>query len=374
MFNLFKKEKKDIIREADPNKVFQSKAFNKSTGTDENISISEISNSKKADGGVEVIESSELELGERLEKKVVSKKEKPKKIDIEKYQDLEGITVKKLSLGLWLVENRRKMINIFYGFLALIGLITWGWFFYTFGHYLIFGMRFDQENLNKIITGASIDHQLVLNQAPKPLSFGDLNVIKNDQEKYDFMAEISNINEQHWAEFDYYFTAGGNEIGRNHAYIFPKETKYIFSLGNQLGFSPGGSELKIENLNWHRIDKAEYSDWQKFYQDHTNITFTDAEFIPETLSELSEKGSLNLLRFKIHNNTAYSYWDVDLGIRLMNRNTIIGAEKMVVSNLTAGETRSIEMTWPGKLSKVSDIIIYPEVNIVDEDVYIKPER
>jgi len=367
---MFKKEKKEEIKEADPNTVFKSKAGLNKSNIAETFEESTLLKSDK--NGFEVLESADLELGEKVEKKVITKKERPKKIDLEKYQDLEGVTIKKLSLGLWLVENRRTMVNIFYGFLALIGLVTWGWFFYTFGSYLIFGMRFDQDNLHKIVTGAAVDHQIVLNQAPKKLNFGDIVLIKNDEDRYDLMVEVTNINEQHWADFDYYFSAAGKEIGRSRGFIFPKESKYLFALGNQLGFIPTGAELKVDNLHWHRIERAEYSDWPKFYADHTNIKISDAEFIPETLSELSEKGSLNLLRFKIHNDTAYSYWDVVLGIRLMNRNTIIGAEKIVINNLLAGETREIEMTWPGKLSKVSDILIYPEVNIVDEKVYIKP--
>lgn len=375
MINLFKSKKnKNETPELEPQDVF---------GGDKGKILDEKGNpvlkkNKTKNGEIvgendfEVAESSEFELGQKIEKKEVLKKERAKKVDVERYKDLEGISMKKLTTGLWLVEHRAFIISLFYGFLVLVGAITWGYFLFSFGGYLIFGMRNDDKNIEQIVTGSQIPHEIFVEQSPKLMKFGDVRMIKTEEGKYDFMIEVTNVNSQHWANFDYYFVASGKEIGHSGGFILPNEKKYVFLLGQNLTQAPAGVEFKIDNVKWSRLNKIEYPNWEKFYTDHTRITVSDTEFIPESLSELSEKVDLNLLRFKLHNDTAYSYWEVDLGVRLLNRNTIIGAEKIVVKNLIAGEVRDFEITWPGKLSKVSEIIIVPEVNIVDESVYIKP--
>lgn len=327
---------------------------------------------KNTDDDFEIVESSEYELGEKLEKKEEPKKEKTKKINIEQYKDLEGITIKKLTIGLWLVEHRRIIITIFYGFIAAIAILTWGYFLLSFGGYLIFGMRNDQNIISEIISGAAIDHSVVINQSPKNLRFGNVKTIKLDDNKYDFTVEVTNINEQHWGVFDYYFISNGNEIGHAEEFILPNESKYLYLLGEELGRQPSGVEVKIENLRWNRIDKSKYPDWDQFYEDHMRFEISDEEFIPESQSELSEKIGLNVLKFKIKNDTAYSYWEPVFSIRLMSRSTIIGVQKIVVNNLTSGETRDVEITWPGELSKVGEILVVPEINIIDKNVYIKP--
>ena len=375
MFNLFKSKKnKNEEAQITPEDVFgvQKNGAFEEAGKTKSTKLTNRKGEIVGENDFEVAESAEFELGRKIEKKEVLKKERVRKADVERYKDLEGITIKKLNIGLWLVEHRIFIINLFYGFLASIGIVTWGYFLFSFGGYLIVGMRNDDKDIAQIVTGASIDHEIVVRQSPKNLKFGNVKVIKSSGDKYDFLMEITNINEQHWGKFEYYFTASGKNIGHASGFILPKETKYFYLLGEELKQEPSGVEFKIDDVKWSRISSADYPDWNKFYADHTRIEISDAEFVSESLSELTEKVDLNLLRFKVKNNTAYSYWEVTLGVRLMNRNTIIGAEKIVLNSLTAGETRDIEMTWPGKLSKVSEILIVPEVNIIDESVYIKP--
>ena len=62
---------------------------------------------------------------------------KQKKISIDKYVDPEGLSVTKMSFGLWFIKNKPVFTRIIYGILGLIGFITWPLFFYTFGKYVV---------------------------------------------------------------------------------------------------------------------------------------------------------------------------------------------------------------------------------------------
>ncbi len=85
-------------------------------------------------------------------KKEKNKKEgtKPREVDLNKYKDLGGVTIKKLDWGLWHVEHREMLKKIFYGFLILVGVILWSYVIYGFAYYLLRGMAEDEIMIKEI--------------------------------------------------------------------------------------------------------------------------------------------------------------------------------------------------------------------------------
>jgi hypothetical protein len=297
--------------------------------------------------------------------------QKKKKINIHQYQDLEGLTVTKLQFSLWLAKNKRNFLYIFYGLLFLIAIVTWPLFIYTFGSYLISGMKEDARLLNELGQPISTLHTVVLSQAAKPLKYGHWQSLKIGPGKYDFVMKISNPNQWYAAQFDYYIILNKKIYGRQHGFILPGETKYLAILGQKIK-NLSAVRFVISDLTWERINKHIYPDWRAFYQQRVNFTIYDKKFIPAQATILSEKLNLNELSFKIKNNSAYSYWQVNLVILLRDRlNKIIGVNKYRLDNFFSEETREINVTWTGRLKPVKEIEVIPEVNILDKKVYKK---
>jgi hypothetical protein len=295
------------------------------------------------------------------------------KADINRYVDQSGITMKKLKLGLWFVENRKSMITLGYGLLIIIGVLTWSSFFYHFGYYFIIGMRADEKLVSEIISQGAAGHEHTLNNAAVNLQLDPVEIIRLDGDKYDLVARAVNPNKNHWTEFTYSFTIDGKEYGKTEAFILPGETKYLIGLGIDPESGIADVRLKLSDVKWSRVDKHVYPDWEAFRNNHMDIEVTDIDFVPARAANLSEKINLSELSFKVNNKSAYNYWKLDLLILLFNRNRIVGIQKNVLDSFKSDESRVVRLALPGFLEAVHSIEVIPELNITKDDIYMKFE-
>lgn len=295
----------------------------------------------------------------------------PKKADIGRYQDPEGLTVKKMGIGLWLVENRKNMLTLLYGFLIIIGVITWSLFIYTFGLYIIKGMNDDEAMLSGIVAENIPGHEFALARSAQPLATQVPQIIKLPENKYDILVQIKNPNVHYYAVFEYFFDTGDEELGRAENFILPGETKYLLSLGHEIDKFPGSVRFVFDKLKWKRIDNHIIPDWSRFKFDHLNIDIEDIEFTPSKTSILTEKMALNSLKFTIKNNTAYNYYRPYFTVLLLGSSRIIGVNKYIAEKFMSGEERMADVTWPGRLDRVREAVVVPEINIMKDDIYIE---
>jgi len=77
------------------------------------------------------------------------------------------------------------------------------------------------------------------------------------------------------------------------------------------------------------------------------------------------------LEFKITNQTAYAYYEAPLQILLYSGSELVGVQTYSVNNFLAGEKRNVNLSWPGGLQTVSRTEVKPNINILDDDVYLK---
>jgi len=295
---------------------------------------------------------------------------KKKKVNIKRYKDPLGLTLQRMKIGLWFVKNRKLMRNIFYGFLAMIGLVTWSSFFYTFGDYLIFGIREDQILLKELIDTEMVSHDYLEMKSAKPLQYNQVKILKNN-DKYDFFIELQNPNKEYFAEFDYNFIVNNKELGSNEGFVLPGEQKIILSLGQEFDFVPTTVRVNIENISWLRINKHKYPNWKEFRDIHLNFKTEDIVFTSAKESSLTEKLDLSDLKFTINNDTPYNYWNAGFVIMLQGQNnSIIGVNRYTINELMSEKVYNVNVTWPGRIPSVRKVIILPEIDITRDDIYI----
>ena len=119
------------------------------------------------------------------------------------------------------------------------------------------------------------------------------------------------------------------------------------------------------------MDKHEIPDWQNFYENHLDIVISETSFKSAQQSGLSEKLNLNQLDFTAENKTAYNYWQVDFDILLYSGNQIVSINRYSLADLMSGEKRLVQASWPGKFGRIDQIKIIPDINIMNNDVYIE---
>ena len=299
-------------------------------------------------------------------------KEKEIQKKVENYVSPEGLATKQLEYGLWYVEHKRQLRLALYGFLIFVGAVSWAYTIYGFAYYLARGMNEDEILAKQLVQASSIGHDYVEQVAAKDLIIGQVQVLGSSG-KYDLFAPVKNDNQKWWVEFTYYFTASGKQTEKTDGYILPGETKYFAALAKDFSYEPSDSRLTIENISWHRINQHEFPDWNDYYQKHLMISSTDIKFTPANLSLLSGKLGLNQLSFKVTNQSAYNYWEVGFTILLYNIDRITGINHYVLTDFMSGQTKQIELSWPGNLSQVDRVEITPEINIMKDDIYIPYE-
>ena len=295
------------------------------------------------------------------------------KIDIGKYKDPEGLSVGKLETGLWFLKNRKKFLYALYAILITISVISWSIFFYSFGHYILIGMVEDSKMLDGLTRFNNAIPIILQRQKAQPILVQVPTILNSNGAKTDFVTKIINPNLTHWAEFKYvYRDSDGNIIAEHENFVLPNGSKHLLSLGHE-GFGSGADiNFEFSDISWGRVTAHDYPDWETYLAEHLNIEISDEKFIPAASTILTESLSLNEVSFTAKNLSAYNYYDVNFIILLSDNTRIISANQYFLENFLSGESRDIILTWPGRLGRVRQIDIIPEVNITDEQVYIDP--
>ncbi len=292
---------------------------------------------------------------------------------LKNYSGPEGVTTKQLEIGLWYVEHKQLFRKLFYGFLILVGVVSWTYSIYGFAYYLARGMNEDSILVKQLVETNSIGHDYILQISAKPLSIAPIGILRSTDKKYDLYAQLTNENQKWWVEFDYYFIAAELQTPKAKGFILPGETKYFFSLAQDFTYEPDQAQLIMENISWQRIDQHKISDWNQYYQEHLNIESADIKFTPSNSSPLSEKLNLNQLSFNATNHTAYNYWDIGFAILLYGGGELVNVNHYTLNDFMSGEKRFIEISWPGAIGWVDSVKVIPEINIMKDDIYIPYE-
>ncbi|MDD5291499.1 MAG: hypothetical protein PHZ04_05375 [Patescibacteria group bacterium] len=308
-----------------------------------------------------------------MEEKNLQNENQEKEVDISHFPSDFGPSSKKLALGLWLIENKKKLRAALVIFLALVAGVSWSYTIYGFAYYLAKGMNEDEALSRQIVQTQVVGHDYILGQAPADLIFSSPQIFKGNEDKYDFLAEIKNPNPRHWASFSYCFSVSNKEADCGENFILPEETKIISALAKTFKSRPTNLIFAITKISWSRINPRQFPDWKNFRDEHLNIAVEGIKFTPASGSGLSEKLNLNSLEFIVNNRTPFNYWEVPFNILLYRGGSIMGINKYTVLELMSGEKRKVEMSWLGGLSASDNIKIVPEINILKDDIYIKYE-
>ncbi len=292
---------------------------------------------------------------------------------VEQYTDVEGLSTKKLTIGLWFVEHRQQLRWVLIGFLIAVAAISWVYTIYGFIYYLARGMNEDEVLIRQMLMEGNIGHSYIVQIAAKDLSYSPVQIFRSANNKYDFLVQAKNINQKWWAELNYYFLVDGVKTDKSQGFIFPLENKYFIVLSQNFLTVPISVKFVVEDLSWRRINQHKINDWQDFYKNHLAIESKEITYIPANQSELSEKIGLNQLNFTAVNKSAYNYWQVNYAILLYSGNNIVSVNRYTLTDFMSGQPRQINMSWPGNFGRIDRVELIPEINIMDNDVYIKYE-
>jgi len=284
------------------------------------------------------------------------------------YRDVEGLSTRQLDFGLWYIKNRKKFFITLVIILALTAAGTIGYSLYQFSSYLIFGINQDKQVYLDLTSSAS----LVTNKVNigNSISYSEVKVLQSHDNKYDLVAAVTNDNPRVIVKLSYVFDVNGQKIGRSEDFVLPGDTKYLMALGQSISAN-SVVNLVIEQTSFARLDRHKINDWDQFRLERMNFLVENAKFTPGIDSGLSEKINVGQLDFSITNNSAYGYNSVPLAILLKSQGSIIAVNRYVINSFRSGEQKKIQLSWPGRLASVNEVEIIPDINVTDDNVYLK---
>jgi len=272
---------------------------------------------------------------------------------------LDKKAFKRMNIGLWLSENRKNISKVI---VVLLILISAAFFIYSLYNLSIY-LRAGNQSEGLLDSNLNIKTDQVM-----PLIFSQVKVFPNSS-KNDLAILVNNNNPRFYANFDYCFKKGDIEISCGQSFILPNSEKYILDFGVGASSAEGNFSFSISKISWRRVSR-EILDYQSFHDERLNFDIYNINFKPST-SLVSANIDLNSLAFSFKNASPYSYYEVPLNILLFDGDELKGINRYIINNFYTGETRRVNLTWASDLRRAKRTLILPELNIFDENIFLK---
>lgn len=284
----------------------------------------------------------------------------------------EQMTEKELKWGYWWVTHKIQVRKAFIVFMIildafLVGYAGWGYLDWFFGS----GVR--ERAIMATLTVPWIPSEVIRATRPQALAIEPAAIINAGDSKYDLVARVTNPSFRFWVEFDYHFAAGDAVVGKaRHGFLLPESSKFLHALGAESESYPSGASVVLENVVWHRIDRhVVQPDFRTWGGERLNFTMTDIGFKPP---DPTESVPVSRASFTVANDSAYGYKEVGFLVVLRGSSGLAGVNFVTVSDLRAGEVRTVNASWFEDLPGVDSVEVEAEVNIFDPGVYMPTGR
>lgn len=291
----------------------------------------------------------------------MAKNDKLEKKSIKNYKGNNSVSNLHLDIGLWISENRIKIKQGITIFLIVFVSSTLSYSTYHLADYILYGRSHDKLMLEELTRVTYDGEYLRQVMAPDNLLFSFTNAYYV-QGTYDFLTKIKNPNPNHYANFYYCFEEVDRELACGESFILPGDDKYVMELNHKISPNVGKVNFVIKDISWRRISAHTIKDWYSYRRERLQFIVDMADFD-------INNNNYNL-EFTINNNSSFSFKEVPLQIILLGSRGEIGANKYRLRDLMSQQKVTVSMNWPVGNSRASQVLIIPEIDILDNNNYI----
>ena len=286
------------------------------------------------------------------------------KINFSKYQDpTNEFTSDELKLSFWYVGNKALLYKIAVISLAVINV---GFFIFGAWKWGVYLWQWPQSQKLQQSLSASVDYAgMHTHVAAQPIQIINTQNFFSRPNKFDAVAELVNPNSRFLIKFDYYFLIDGAKTAPQKTFLLPGENRFVAGLGIE-GATSGVPTVVLENIRYQRISTHQIPDlasWQSY-----RLNFQVSNFI--FLKSLAQEGgNTDAVQFKLTNGSPYNYTDVDFYVALLQNNEMVGILPLHVDSIQSLETKNIDLRNFAPNLNITEIALYPIINIYDEQGY-----
>ena len=252
---------------------------------------------------------------------------------------------------------------MFGGLIALVilfwGYSVWGWINYFLG---ITPDKMVQASLTQSINYTYYHQQF----GAKSLQINSLQSFNSGIDKYDAIAEIKNPNNNFIAFLNYSFTVNGTSTITQNTFLLPGESRPIAIMGLKSSSDIGTPVLNMQSLTWQRIPTREVSDPKSWQLSHLNFAISSSTFIKASASG----ASADIIRFSLTNKSPYDYYAPSFYVGLYQNGNLAGILPLYFDSFKSAEVKEIDLRSLAPSLQVTEVLIYPIINIYNKDAYL----
>ncbi len=289
------------------------------------------------------------------------------------YQVGGGFSDTEFKAANWWVRNHVFLSRLGYLTLVLFIMACWGYVAWSLADAYIISYPREQRIPAVIVSNQRLKANLTT-EAPETLQISPVANFAGTEGRRDLLTEVTNSNQDWWAEFDYQFKLGEEATPLRHGYILPGGQRYLSEVGwkGLTGNGVGTPEFVVNNFIWHRIDPL------KVERNYANFAATRLQLHTDqpTYSNNLKVGTqiVGQSNFSLQNDSAYGFWSVDLTIVLFRSSVPVAVTQLNQNSLKPGEKRPISINWFDNLTGISNTVVQTNVNILDPKVFLPTEQ
>lgn len=286
------------------------------------------------------------------------------KVNFTAYKDpTNEFTSDELKWGFWYVRHKAILYKI-----TVIGLsvITSGIVAFNLWEWGVYIWQIpDHQRLERSLA-ASVNYTGIhAHFGAQPIQVVSTQLLASRENKYDVAAELINPNERFLVTFDYYFLINGTKTPVQKSFLLPRESRLAAALGITDGVG-GTPVIVLENVAYKRISNREVPSIAGWQSERLNFTVADFVF----LKSLAQEGNnADGIQFKLTNATPYSYVNVNFYVALLQNGQIAGILPLHLDRIDSLETKDVDLRSFVPNLNVSEIRLFPIINIYDNSVY-----
>lgn len=267
-----------------------------------------------------------------------------------------------LKWGLWYVNHKMQILAAGTTLLVLFVLGFGGYALYGFTKLYLVEFGSFRRAVNQA-PDTLVNPEALGN--PQPLTARNVQTFAAGTGKVDAIGLVRNVNAQYGATFSYRFVGDGFAGTPRPGFVLPGEEKYLAQLGLDTAQLTGG-RLEISNVSWRRFDTHLAPDYPTYARERLAVTTEDIKLlVPQS------PGGPTRVQFTTTNSGAFGLWNVRYIVLLQRGTAVVGVNTIEADSLQSAETRPLTVTWFESVPAGNKVLIQPEVNILDQGVFMQ---
>jgi hypothetical protein len=287
----------------------------------------------------------------------------------ELYRPTEGdLTNKQIAISVWLLKHKETFASIGTFALVLWCIVTVGYSSYRWAEYAILGYWQDKRLLAESASLVQPYGDAQSLYSAQPLKISTPSVITSADNTYDLVSTLTNPNIRHIAFVTFAYTLSNTTTPTKTVAILPGQKQIAAELGFTTNVYPNKPALRLLSTKWQRISPHTIFDVPEYTNERLQIETKNVSHIPAG----SLSGPTDRVLFTLHNQSAYSFYQVNGYIVIYTGNSMVGIRPLTVDRFLSDEAREFDIRFLSPLGQVENVEFFPLVNIFDPNSFIAP--